>query len=215
MRTGLLKRLWIVASVSFGAPLLVMAIVYGKWCLADGKLSTITPGTLYQSAALSPAALVTTCDALGVRTVIDLRDSRPDDVAACRLAADGAGITHVHVPTISWPTRDGVDAFLDAMATAERPVLVHCHHGEGRSVWMCAIHRIQNEGWSNEAAFDGTSRLPDCLRFVTAWFPGLRRFDAAQPKGRLVLEYAPRPRQAAPTSGADHAATAAERDGLR
>ena len=74
------------------------------------------------------------------------------------------------------------------MASAERPVLVHCHHGEGRSVWMCAIHRIQNEGWSNEAAFDGTSRLPDCLRFVTAWFPGLRRFDAAQPKGRMVLD---------------------------
>jgi uncharacterized protein (TIGR01244 family) len=194
MRKSSIKKFWIVAGISIGAPFLVMASVYAKWLLVDAKLSTITPGTLYQSAALAPAALVSTCDALGVRTVIDLRNSRPDDVAACRLAADEAGITHVHVPTISWPTRDGVDAFLDAMTTAERPVLVHCHHGEGRSVWMCAIHRIQNEGWSNEAAFDGTSRLPDGLRFVTAWFPGLRRFDAAEPKGRMVLEYKPRPR---------------------
>jgi len=57
---------------------------------------------------------------------------------------------------------------------------------------MCAVHRMQNEGWSNKDAFDGTARLPDSLRFLNKWFPSLRRFRD-DTKGRFVLHYQPVP----------------------
>lgn len=192
MRSGGLRRLGRLLAVGVGLPLSLAAACYAKWGLADGKFATITPGAVYQSAALAPARLVQACRARGIRTVIDLRDSRPDAVAACAGAAAAAGLVHLHVPTRSHPFRDDAEAFLAALESAERPVLVHCQHGEGRSVMLCAVHRIANEGWSNERAFDGTARLPDSLRFLNDWFPGLRRFKRAHPKGRFVLSYDPR-----------------------
>ena len=189
MRKSWLRTTLQLAGVGLGVPALLAAGCYVKWCLFDGKLATITPGTIYQSAAFDPDALVETCEAYGIRTVIDLRNSRPALVAESAAAAQAAGIRHLNVPTRSHPFWDEAEAFLAALATAERPVLVNCQHGEGRSVLMCALHRIVNEGWTNEGAFDGTARLPDGLRFLNAWFPGLRRFQAAHPNGRFVLEY--------------------------
>lgn len=189
MRKLGLRTILKIAAAGVSVPALLAAGCYLKWRVFDGKLATITPGAIFQSAAFAPDALVETCEAYGIRTVIDLRDSRPALVAESAAAATAAGILHLHTPTRSHPFWDDADAFLKALETAERPVLVHCQHGEGRSVLMCALHRIVNEGWTNQGAFDGTARLPDGLRFLNAWFPGLRRFQATHPKGRFVLEY--------------------------
>lgn len=189
MASKWLRRLLKIALVAVLAPVLFAAGCYVKWCACDSRLSTITPGTVYQSAAFASEDLVDVCQQHGIRTVIDLRDSQPDESAANAAAADKAGVCHIHVPTETHPTSESVAAFLAAMDRAERPVLVHCQHGEGRSVMMCAIHRIQNEGWTNQGAFDGTVRLPDGLKFLSSWFPGLRRFRESHPKGRFVLGY--------------------------
>ena len=79
------------------------------------------------------------------------------------------------------------------MDQVEKPVLVHCQHGEGRSVMLCAVYRMQHEGWSNQQAFDATARLPESLRFLNHWFPGLRRFRENDSKGQFVLHYHPVP----------------------
>lgn len=173
------------------APLVLVAACYLKWIACDGRLVTVTAGEIYQSAAFAPGELVDTCREYGIKTVIDLRNERPGDVVAAASAAQQAGLRHVHLPTLSHPTRDAADAFLQVLETAERPVLVHCQHGEGRSVMMCAIHRMQNEGWSNAQAFDGTARLPDCLRVLNELFPSLRRFRSEHSKGQFVLDYKP------------------------
>ncbi|MEC8252778.1 MAG: sulfur transferase domain-containing protein, partial [Planctomycetota bacterium] len=128
----------------------------------------------------------------GIRTVIDLRDSRGELTDACAATATAAGLNHLHLPTRSWPFSEEVEAFLAALDRAERPVLVHCQHGEGRSVLMCALHRVANEGWSNRRAFEGTCRLPDGIKFLNDWFPSLRRFHPAHPKGKFVLSYRPK-----------------------
>lgn len=185
------KRRVVAAAAIALAPAAFALAVYAKWTLVDHRLITITEGVLYQSAAMSPAVLVDTCAELGVRTVIDLRDHRPEDVRAEAAALRFTGIEHVHVPTRAHPFPDEVQAFLSALRAAEPPVLVHCHHGEGRSVMLCAVHRIEHDGWSNREAFDGTCRLPDSLRFVTDWLPWLRRFQETQAKGQFVLHYRP------------------------
>lgn len=190
-----LRRLAALLAAGLVVPLALAAGCYVKWGLYDGKFATITPGAIYQSAAYDPAALVATCAQHGIRTVIDLRDSRDELVSACAAAAAAAGLHHVHLPTRSHPFRAEADAFLAALRRAERPVLVHCQHGEGRSVMMCAIHRIHNEGWTNEGAFQGTCRLPDSLQFLTTWLPWLRRFKEHHPKGKFVLDYQPTTRR--------------------
>ncbi|MCK5943888.1 MAG: dual specificity protein phosphatase family protein [Planctomycetes bacterium] len=217
MRRAWFKRWMKLAGAAALVPVLLAAACYVKWCLCDAKLSTITPGTVYQSAAFEPDELLETCRERGIRTVIDLRDSQVDSVHRNATALAEAGLTHVHLPTETHPTSASVAAFLEVMEQAERPVLVHCQHGEGRSVMMCAIHRIENEGWTNRGAFDGTCRLPDGLRFLTNWFPALRRFRETHPKGRFVLGYVPQ-RALAPADrhddndGARHAATGRDED---
>ena len=183
------KRLLRLALVIALIPLLGAVISYVKWITIDNRMATITAGSVYQSAALAPADLVTTCHDYGIKTVIDLRNEAPAAVQAASKAATAAGIAHVNLPTLSHPILSEAHAFLDVLAKAETPVLVHCQHGEGRSVMMCAVHRIQNEGWSNAEAFDGTARLPDELRFLNSVFPSLRRFRTTQNKGRFVLNY--------------------------
>jgi uncharacterized protein (TIGR01244 family) len=221
MRRTWLRRLLKVALVAVLAPVLLAAACYVKWCVCDSRLATITPGTVYQSAAFAPDELVDVCRDHGIRTVIDLRDDHPGEVAANAAAVADAGLCHIHLPTETHPTSESVAAFLAAMDRAPRPVLVHCQHGEGRSVMMCAIHRIQNEGWTNEGAFDGTARLPDGLKFLNCWFPGLRRFRESHPKGRFVLGYvkvaeatAPRDQpEGTPAAGPNAVEAASHKDG--
>jgi len=188
------KRLLRLISVMALIPVIAAAVIYVKWITIDNRMATITAGTLYQSAAFAPAELVTVCHEYGIRTVIDLRNEAPEAVHAAAKAATDAGITHINLSTLSHPILSEAHAFLDVLAEAETPVLVHCQHGEFRSVMMCAIHRIQNEGWTNAEAFDGTARLPEELRFLNGMFPSLRRFGAEQPKGRFVLNYKPKGR---------------------
>ena len=128
---------------------------------------------------------------ISLPTTIAVISSVPLAPFACATAT-AAGLHHLHVPTRSWPFPEEVEAFLASLDSAERPVLVHCQHGEGRSVMMCAMHRVANEGWSNRRAFEGTCRLPDSIKFLNDWFPSLRRFNPAHPKGKFVLSYRPK-----------------------
>ncbi|MFK7742557.1 MAG: dual specificity protein phosphatase family protein [Planctomycetota bacterium] len=186
------KRLWFALATLLLLPLGAVVACYLKWLAWDHRLIEVTPQRVFQSAAMPPADLLAACRQHGIRTVIDLRDCRPMDVQQEADALNETTTRHVHLPTSSWPIAHEVDAFLRTLAAAQKPVLVHCHHGEGRSVMMCAVHRIQNEGWSNQRAFDGTQRLPSSLSWLGDWLPSLRRFGREQPKGQFVLSYRPR-----------------------
>jgi uncharacterized protein (TIGR01244 family) len=191
IRTSLWRRARIALLALF-VPIAAAGGYYAKWEFVDHRLVTISPGAVFQSAAFPAASLVEVVEQHGIKTVIDLRDDHLDLVAAEREALSKSGHVHVHVPMPLAMRPTDVDAFLASMAKAEKPVLVHCTHGTGRSVTMCAIHRIENEGWTNAAAFAGTVRLPDGLRFVSALWPSLCRFGADTDKGRMVLDYQPK-----------------------
>ena len=74
---------------------------------------------------------------------------------------------------------------------ANRPALLHCEHGEGRSVLFAALYRIAFEGDDNETAWRRSARLPVGLRFLGAVWPGLAAFGRDSVKGSYLLEFDP------------------------
>lgn len=175
--------------------LLLAGLIYGYWATAEHRLTVVTPGRVYQSAAMPPADLVRLAHRLGIQTVFDFRgDSGSEQRATAdeQLALQRAGIKYVHIPSSTRPAPRTVEAFIRAMepeVAAHRTVLLHCHDGEGRAVFYSAIYRIQFEGWSNEQAYRATTRLPPTLMFLSKVFPSLARLSPRNAKTPLILAF--------------------------
>lgn len=85
-----------------------------------------------------------TLKAMGVKTVVCLRESRSNDDAVRQ-----AGLEPIHISSDAWDLKlDEVAAFLKVAADpARQPVFVHCRHGADRTGTMCAAYRVAIEGW--------------------------------------------------------------------
>jgi tyrosine-protein phosphatase SIW14 len=89
---------------------------------------------------------------MGVRTIIDLRDKpSPDEPEACerlkikyyKFATDGHAT----------PDRATFDTILSIIKNAKDPVYVHCSAGKHRAGTVCALYRMEVQGWSPEQAW--------------------------------------------------------------
>jgi len=110
----------------------------------------VAPG-IYRSAQPDEAAL-RAAQARGVKTIVVLRSSVPDPE---RRAAAQLGLELVHVPMdgTQMPSVEEVDRALDAILDpSQRPVLVHCAHGEERTGAVIAAYRVVVDGWDPAAA---------------------------------------------------------------
>jgi protein tyrosine phosphatase (PTP) superfamily phosphohydrolase (DUF442 family) len=186
--------------------ILVAGVVYAKWVIGDHRLTVITPGRAFQSAAMSPEEMARVASGLKVQTVFDFRDDVDQKVFdAERGALQRDGIRYVHIPSSTSPAPETVDAFVHAMkaeVAAHRSVLLHCHDGEGRAVFYSAIYRIQFEGWDNERAYQATTRLPASLMFLSDIYPSIGRLSPKNPKTPMILGYRRQQDLAAPASSA-------------
>jgi tyrosine-protein phosphatase SIW14 len=90
---------------------------------------------------------------MGVKTVINLR-ARHDD----RQGASPHDIEVVSIPLsagldLDPPTDDDVSAFFKVVLDpARRPVFFHCAEGKDRTGTMCALYRMEVDGWTPEKA---------------------------------------------------------------
>ena len=103
---------------------------------------------LYRSAQPTAEGM-TNLVALGVKTVVNLRDnhSDADEIGGLPLEAK-----RIEIFTGN-PKAEQVKAFLAIMDdTNAVPVLVHCQHGADRTGTMCALYRILRQGWEVEDA---------------------------------------------------------------
>ena len=165
------------------------------------RLGVVTKGQVYRSGAMPPAHMAEVAKELGLRSVIDLRTYIPgqdstNTTPLQNIEAEGAalaavGVRHIHLPSAQVPDPATVERFLQVMADpANRPALVHCYHGIGRTDLFAAVYRIEFEGWS-----------PAKARAATRFFlPGSSFSDTAE-KGRFLLDYKPRRHRVEPTSG--------------
>lgn len=90
-----------------------------------------------------------TAEAMGIKTVINLRHNHTDNDEA-----EGTKLNLVHIPINTWHMKDKyVIKFLKVVTdTDQQPVLLHCQHGSDRTGTMVAMYRICVQNWSKDDA---------------------------------------------------------------
>lgn len=91
--------------------------------------------------------------ALGIKTVVDLRD---DPTNYAKASAEAAGLKYINVPMSGWRSPRDVDinrvlSILKDPASGK--VYVHCKAGIHRTGMTGAIYRMNKYGWSFDKAF--------------------------------------------------------------
>jgi protein tyrosine phosphatase (PTP) superfamily phosphohydrolase (DUF442 family) len=110
----------------------------------------VTP-TYFRGGAVTPEG-VANLHRMGVRTIVDLRDKpSPGEPEAC----ERLGIAYHKFSTDGHaaPDRATLDKILSIIKNAEDPVYVHCSAGKHRAGTVCALYRIEVQGWSREQAW--------------------------------------------------------------
>jgi protein tyrosine phosphatase (PTP) superfamily phosphohydrolase (DUF442 family) len=142
-------RRWIVRPIAL-VSLAVAAFV--GWRYATGNQGIVVPGRIYRSAQLDSDGLAETIRRHGIRTVLNLRGSNPDQpwYRAERAATLGAGATQVDVPLASdfWLSRVQARTIVDLLDSCEKPILVHCEWGAERTGLVCSIAELLKPGGS-------------------------------------------------------------------
>lgn len=103
--------------------------------------------------------------ALGIKTVVDLRD---DPKSYARPMAERAGLHYINFPMSDtrYPQPDTAQRFLEIVNNpANWPVYVHCAGGRHRTGVMTAVYRISVDGWDIDQAY----REMKDYDFYTAW----------------------------------------------
>src|SRR5262245_4215871 len=103
--------------------------------------------------------------AIGVKTIIDLRDD-PKDYA--RRLTEQAGMRYINFPLDDkgYPPPDAASKFLALVNDPEnRPVYVHCAGGRHRTGAMTAVFRMTVQGWDVNRAYE---EMKD-YDFYTRW----------------------------------------------
>ena len=91
--------------------------------------------------------------ALGIKTVIDLRDDPTDYEKA---GAEAAGMKYVNIPMSDKrkPSNDQIETFLGITKDeANMPIYVHCVGGRHRTGLIGAIYRFNQYGWDFAQAY--------------------------------------------------------------
>jgi len=106
--------------------------------------------------------------ALGIKTIVDLREDARDDA---RPATERAGMRYINLPMKekSYPQADTAARFLQIVNDqANWPVFVHCAGGRHRTGVMTAIYRMSVDGWGVDRAYQEMKRYD----FSTSWGHG-------------------------------------------
>ncbi|PZU89685.1 MAG: protein phosphatase [Chryseobacterium sp.] len=127
------------------------------------NLVTISENKVYNSGTVPPDKLPEFLNNHKIKTVIDLRDGEeqtelnPETKKEVGVEENAinkiSGVNYFNLPTDQIPEDSTVDKFLKIMDNPKNyPVLIHCHHGVGRSRLFSSIYRIEYENFSNEDA---------------------------------------------------------------
>ncbi len=149
-------------SIRFGVVTLILAIAAG--CFGKSKENTSFPGIqiknfgqmderFYRGAQPKKEEDYKALAALGITTVIDLRDDATSDE---KPAVEAAGMRYVNIPMDdkSYPKAEHIAAFLKlANDTETGKFYVHCAGGRHRTGVIGAVYRFNNDGWDYDRVY--------------------------------------------------------------
>ena len=153
----------------------------------------ISEDKVYKSGVIPPDQISEYVEDYNLKSIIDLRfpgtedlvnnPEIPAELIAEKNAIDNIeGVQYINLGTDQVPKQATLDKFLEIMDNQDNyPVLIHCHHGEGRAPLFSALYRIEYENWSNEDARAKTRLL---LKGSS--------FDDGAPKGDFLMNYQPK-----------------------
>jgi protein tyrosine phosphatase (PTP) superfamily phosphohydrolase (DUF442 family) len=144
---------WIVW---FGAVVLLGAASYVAWDQANYNFGTVQPGRIYRSGQMPAAVLARTIGQYGIKTVLNLRGPNPrlPWYPPERAATLQASATQIDIPMSScvWMSRTQLRTLIDALETAEYPMLIHCAWGSERTGLVSAFAELLRPGATLEDA---------------------------------------------------------------
>lgn len=117
---------------------------------ASGNFHTVVPGQFYRSGQLSPGQLAEFQSAYNIRTVINLRGRNPQSAWYRRELKESQrlGIDHIdfRMSASHVLSKRRAEQIIRIMASAKKPILVHCQGGADRSglvssLYMAAVRK--------------------------------------------------------------------------
>jgi hypothetical protein len=169
-----MARAWKVVLVGSAAVVLfgVAPFVHFRMTYTHGKrLREVVPGRVYRSGQMDEAGFAEAVARFGLRSIINVQDDFPNPdvsrgywtrktVTEKELCAR-LGVKYFQLsPDLVRRRRAGVDrpkvieeflALMDQGSTY--PVLIHCKAGLHRTGVLCAVYRMEYQGWSPAAAY--------------------------------------------------------------
>lgn len=160
------------------------------------NFKTISEGKVYKSGVIPPDEMDEYIKKYGIKSVVDLRRPGTNDLVnnpektpelvAEKKAVEAAGGKYFDVGSEQIPDQATLDRFYAVMDNPDNyPVLIHCHHGEGRAPLYSAIYQIEYEGVANEEA------RVNARTFLVEFSP----FGEGKPKGEFLKNYKTRKQQ--------------------
>ena len=138
---------WLVRTA---AVIVLAAGSYVAWDQATYNFGTVQPGRVYRSGQMPASALARTLGEYRIKTVLNLRGPNPKlswYPAECE-ATLAAGATQIDIPMSScvWMSRIQLRTIIDALETADYPILIHCAWGSERTGLVSAFAELLRPG---------------------------------------------------------------------
>jgi protein tyrosine/serine phosphatase len=152
----------VILGMLITALLIAGPLLYKNWQDAEYRnFRIVEDGVLYRSGQLPIARLERLVSTYRIRTIVNLREGSKDEDKVEEDWAKARGLHFVRIPPPRWsvdangtiPADAALAQFRKVMDDpANYPVLVHCFAGQHRTGAMCAVFRMDYQGWSNADA---------------------------------------------------------------
>jgi tyrosine-protein phosphatase SIW14 len=121
------------------------------------RFAVVEDGVLYRSSQPTPRQIANLAADYRIRTLLIVREGDSERVTEEVEYARARGLNVVHIPVKSRePISDEqVRAFFRCVDDpANCPVLMHCSAGRHRTGFLCALYRLERQGWTLDRAVD-------------------------------------------------------------